>query len=843
MKIFIRTWLPDVTGCFRTNAAIFAVLLMLNCSVLMGFVQAQDTNAIKVRELLASRCYHCHGEDGTAEGGLNFILDSDRLIRSEYVVPSEPQKSALYRQILVEDMPKDGEPFSTFEKELVKNWIVDGAPSFEVNKPVRGFISPKEMFETLSSDILAQPKKDRQYQRYFSTTHLYNAGASVDELKTYQHGLSKLLNSLSWGKAIAVPQPINQENTLHRIDLRDYEWEDTAWERIGELFPYAIKYPFEDYETVVRQTQDLIPVVTTDWFVSTASIPPLYHDLLEIPETDRELESLLGVNAQINIERARVVRAGFNRSGVSENNRIIERHRSLDGAYWKSYDFKDIEGAASRRNIFEHPLGPQEHDGFDHDGGELIFTLPNGLQAYMLVDGRGNRIDKGPIQIVQDNGRPDRQVVNGLSCMSCHAKGIIPKKDQIRGNVIAHRDAYLDAFDEEKVDTLLELYPEQTVLDQWFEHDRSSFASAVEKTGAKVTYSEPIATLAALFEEELDVTRAAAEAGLTTAEFTYRIKVTPSIGRSLGSLTVAGGTVKRTTYRTLFPSLTSALHLENTDPLRESTITTLPAKIRVFEYGPEFVLIPPGKFTMGAEIKGEEQSNESRPPHKVEITRPFYLATRRMRISEFVGLHAHDLNRSTTRDNDGTLEVVIGQNTFQLPSENSKLLKTNEFPIGVTKGNLVDYLNALPSVRFSGYRFRLPTEAEWEYAARGGSTSLAWVGDPLERTSGKDSELPQHPFGLSEIIIDGVITKDFFDPNYYLISPEKDPQGPEKGNSLVVRGGGGVSALSKVTDRNPATSPGTVDYNFRLVLEFAEDEDGAPDRYRDRESGATDESK
>jgi hypothetical protein len=84
----------------------------------MGFIQAQDTNAIKVRELLASRCYHCHGEDGTAEGGLNFILDSDRLIRSEYVVPSEPQKPALYRQILVEDMPNGGEPFSKFEKEL-----------------------------------------------------------------------------------------------------------------------------------------------------------------------------------------------------------------------------------------------------------------------------------------------------------------------------------------------------------------------------------------------------------------------------------------------------------------------------------------------------------------------------------------------------------------------------------------------------------------------------------------------------------------------------------------------------------------------------------------------------
>jgi hypothetical protein len=67
---------------------------------------------------------------------------------------------------------------------LKKNWILDGAPSFEVNKPVRDFTSPKEMFKNLATDILDQPKKGRQYKLYFSTKHLYKAGVSVDELKT-----------------------------------------------------------------------------------------------------------------------------------------------------------------------------------------------------------------------------------------------------------------------------------------------------------------------------------------------------------------------------------------------------------------------------------------------------------------------------------------------------------------------------------------------------------------------------------------------------------------------------------------------------------------------------------
>ena len=59
------------------------------------------------------------------------------------------------------------------------------------------------------------------------------------------------------------------------------------------------------------------------------------------------------------------------------NNRMVERHRSIHGAYWKSYDFAGSVGA---QNIFNHPLD------FTHDGGEVIFNLPNGLQGYYLVN-------------------------------------------------------------------------------------------------------------------------------------------------------------------------------------------------------------------------------------------------------------------------------------------------------------------------------------------------------------------------------------------------------------------------------------------------------------------------
>ena len=156
-----------------------------------------------------------------------------------------------------------------------------------------------------------------------------------------------------------------------------------------------------------------------------------------------------------------MARAAFNASGVSRNNRLIERHESTNGAYWRSYDFG---GNADRKNVFAHPLGPGDgQDGFEHDGGETIFALPNGLQGYMLIDARGARIDKGPMEIVRDNKQADGAVVNGISCMSCHNRGLIEKADQLREVVEKTK-----AFDKKVPETVMVLYPPRETMDEYF---------------------------------------------------------------------------------------------------------------------------------------------------------------------------------------------------------------------------------------------------------------------------------------------------------------------------------------------------------------------------------------
>src|SRR5207302_11016658 len=145
-------------------------------------------------------------------------------------------------------------------------------------------------------------------------------------------------------------------------------------------------------------------------------------------------------NIASNVNEKTVCLTGFNSISVSRNNRVIERHDALHGAMWLSHDFNYNSG---RHNIFENPLGPVAgRHSFRPAGGEIIFNLPNGMQGYMLVNNTGQRVEKAPVEIVSDPLRPDKQVEAGLSCMTCHGRGLIPKDDQVRAHVEKNAAAF-----------------------------------------------------------------------------------------------------------------------------------------------------------------------------------------------------------------------------------------------------------------------------------------------------------------------------------------------------------------------------------------------------------------
>ena len=75
-------------------------------------------------------------------------------------------------------------------------------------------------------------------------------------------------------------------------------------------------------------------------------------------------------------------------------------------------------GLIGKQNLYEHPLGPKGKNAFEHDGGESIFSLPNGFQAYYLNTADGKSLDKGPTNIVQDKRAKDLLATRGPSMRS-----------------------------------------------------------------------------------------------------------------------------------------------------------------------------------------------------------------------------------------------------------------------------------------------------------------------------------------------------------------------------------------------------------------------------------------
>lgn len=559
------------------------IFLILTSLTFSGTVAAEPGQAAKAYQVLNERCFRCHG-GGSRNADLN-VLDRESLTRPRgsgdatvrFVVPGKSDASGLWSVIEGDYMPLAGSPeaaaMTAAERTLLKSWIDAGAPFPE--RRVVTFLDEKQVLTALRDDLLKTRADDRRYLRYYTFHHLQNNPSVTEQnLRTYQGALSKVINSLSWERAIALPRVVDGTGgTVLAIDLRQTGWSLEQWIAVLKRYPYGLKYSdshdaalAELSQTVLQLTGGDLPYVRGDWFVADASRPPLYHTLLKIPDRLSHLERQLGIDSEANIRNGRAARAGFATSGVSRQNRLVERHDAPNTPYyWISYDFKPRK---SRGDLVRFPLGPKfpgnEHarHAFEHDGGEVIFSLPNGMQAYMLVTGEGNRIDEGPVDVVFDKsallGTP--AIVNGISCMHCHRHGMITAfRDEIRGADAAASDV------RRKIE---ELYPPASTMQQHLQQDRDIFVRALDRAVGPFVrvgdekslpidsdrFPEPAGHVAQLYARDLGPREAALELGFASVEaMQERIRANRSLLKmGLGTLAQdPPGTIKREKWETL----------------------------------------------------------------------------------------------------------------------------------------------------------------------------------------------------------------------------------------------------------------------------------------------------
>ncbi len=526
--------------------------------------------------ILKNACYRCHGQNGETEGGFGYALDHKQLLAKKKIVAGDAAKSRLFKRVKNGEMPPEEEKPRPTEAEIavLEKWIAAGAPAFPesaatASRPFRG---ETEILTSVRDHLRQADDEDRSYLRYFTLNHLANnPKVSGDDLRWYRAALSKVINHLSWKPRIVVPRAVDPEETIYVVDVRELGWTRAGlWDEILRVYPYGLKYDEHTDDKLRKPARDVyamtgcdLPYVRADWFVAIAARPPLYHTILDLPTDAHKLEHALKVNVADNFLRDNLARAGFTKSGVSSQNRMIERHESAHGAYWKSYDFKANDG---RGNLFQFPLGPAFRDNpfadqaFTHDGGEIIFNLPNGLQGYLLVDGKDQRIDEGPIEVVSDGNKTSgtTAIVNGLSCMACHKHGMIREgfRDEIReGNAVSGAARTKTR----------RLYIKDEDMQAFLKNDEDRFVAALDKTigpflkrgedrekDIREFTDEPVSKIAKQYQRDLTLEDAAFELGIADPKQLATAIENNDRLRQLGLGTLArGGLVKRDAWASI----------------------------------------------------------------------------------------------------------------------------------------------------------------------------------------------------------------------------------------------------------------------------------------------------
>jgi formylglycine-generating enzyme required for sulfatase activity len=248
------------------------------------------------------------------------------------------------------------------------------------------------------------------------------------------------------------------------------------------------------------------------------------------------------------------------------------------------------------------------------------------------------------------------------------------------------------------------------------------------------------------------------------------------------------------------------------------------------------VPIPAGKFLMGSPPHEEGRSDEEKQ-HEVEITQPFYMCVFEVTQEEY-----EKVMGTLPPGSIPNLPGGFGPRGGALPK--MKQVRSLFPVVNVSWHDAVEFCGKLtdsPEEKRTNRTYRLPTEAEWEYACRGGAATS----EPFhfgKTISPEQANISRNPvgtatrpvgfyrqpnaFGLHDM--HGNVwewCQDFYDKDYYARSPKRDPENKDASSSHVVRGGSwnsGPPSVRSASRKDFPPDPGRPAVGFRVVMRTGE---------------------
>ena len=496
-----------------------------------------DLARAAAENVLNSNCGQCHGTalpPGAESGNMNYINDIEQLVDNGKVQPLNSAGSRIIQRMkdgsmppAAAGLPRVTEADINTVAQFIDNpqfWpdFADSAPSCQDQ-----LFTFDDLYQAIARDLQTLDEDDALTARYISLTNRYTAGVCADTtLDKDRQALFKLVNALSTETTVEVPVPIDSDETIYRIDIEDYGWDEPVtvvnadgsttdfvdrWEAIVGNNPYAVPFVGDDADDAVADSGTTVPVMFADSMLDIASIGNLYYALIDVNVQDT-LDNFILNDLQIDVNQNLIdedqVRAGTTRSRISRQDRMVQRDEIevRQGVLWQSFDFEDDN---ANQSIFEDPFG------FAEGGTEAIFTLANGMLGFVIADADSNIVEDSDILL--DTNQNNFRAVTSISCSNCHSGGLIAVEDEVRE--IALANARVSQLNADEVEQLRNVFPEPQEFARIIDGDSTGFFKrALAEAQVPAEGGDPVSTVFFRFDQDILISDAAGDLGLTPEE-------------------------------------------------------------------------------------------------------------------------------------------------------------------------------------------------------------------------------------------------------------------------------------------------------------------------------------